>query len=151
MTMVRRPIPSMRWTIRVAYASAVHHRVPSMRWRVHGQKSVHEVEGPWSKIRPLVHLKIIIVVRCPNLSMRWTVWAQNLGPLTTDRCPHGQVDGWTVRRRSSKEACCVILLNGLPGSTVVVIGWVVSGASFGAAVVKIFEFVWSLHQDFHLH
>ena len=41
---------------------------PSMRWTVNGQKSVH--------------LKIINLVRCPNLSMRWTAWAQNLGPLS---------------------------------------------------------------------
>ena len=39
-------------------------------------KSVHEMDGPWSKIRPLVHLKIIILVQRPNPSMRWTVQDQ---------------------------------------------------------------------------
>ena len=64
-------------------------------------KSVHEVDGPCSKIRPLVHLKIIISVRCPTLSMRWTVWAK-----ISVRCPHGRMDGWTVRGRlsASEEA-----------------------------------------------
>ena len=73
-------------------------------------KSVHEVDGACSKIRPLVHLKIIISVRCPNLSMRWTVWAK-----ISVRCPHGRMDGWTVRGRlsASEEAWLVlkIILN----------------------------------------
>ena len=69
---------SMRWS----------RRNQSTRWTVHRQKCVH--------------LKIIILVQCPNLSMRWTVWAQILV-----RCRNGQVGGWTVRRRpsSSEEAC----------------------------------------------
>ena len=66
-----------------------------------------------SKIRPIVHIKILILIyrpipsmRCtvhdqkfvhfrinilvqrPNLFMRWTVWAQILV-----RCPHGRMDG----------------------------------------------------------
>ena len=70
-SMVRRPC-----------SSTVHLR-PSITNNGPLSESVHEVDVPCSKIRPLVHLKIIILVRCPNMSMRWTVWAQNLGPLST--------------------------------------------------------------------
>ena len=66
-------------------------RPPQNYYLCPASKSVHEMDGPWSKIRPLVHLKIIILVRCPNLSMRWTVWAQILGPLST--WPGGRMDG----------------------------------------------------------
>ena len=40
-----------------------------------------------SKIRQLVHLKMIILVQCPNPTMRWTLRAWILV-----RCPHGWVD-----------------------------------------------------------
>ena len=58
----------------------------------------------FSSICPPVHLRPhfqILMVRRPNLSMRWTVWAKILV-----RCPHEQVDGCTVRRRPflSEEA-----------------------------------------------
>ena len=48
-----------------------------------------------------LHIFKFLMVRCQNLFIRWTVWAQILV-----RCPHGQTDGWTVRRRpsSSEEA-----------------------------------------------
>ena len=80
----------------------VCHPNSSMRWTVrnHGLSSdaVHEVDGPWWKICPFVHLKTISLVQRPNLSMRWTVWAQIFV-----RCPHGRMDGWTVRRRPSSS------------------------------------------------
>ena len=56
------------------------------------------VNGPLSKNRPLVHLKILMLVQRPNLSMRWTICARILV-----RCPHGRMDEWTVRRRSSSS------------------------------------------------
>ena len=40
-----------------------------------------------TKIRPLVHLKIIVLVQRSNLSMRWTVWAQ-----ISVHCRHGRMD-----------------------------------------------------------
>ena len=43
---------------------------------VHPSISVHEVDGPSSKTRPLVHLKIYYLVRRLNPSMRWTVHDQ---------------------------------------------------------------------------
>ena len=40
-----------------------------------------------TKIRPLVHLKIIVLVQRSNLFMRWTVWAQ-----ISVHCRHGRMD-----------------------------------------------------------
>ena len=57
-------------------------RPPSVRLLirplVHSSTSIYQVEDPSSKIRPLVHLKMIILVQRPNPSMRWTVGAKIL-------------------------------------------------------------------------
>ena len=63
-------------------------------------ESVHEANGPSLKIRPLVQLKLIILVQRPNPSMSCTV-----GGFILARCPLGCVDdlivrGWPVLRKS---------------------------------------------------
>ena len=50
---------------------------------------------------------MIILVHCPNLSMRWTIWASILV-----RCPHRQVDG-RLRPRRHVPYCMVIDLTGV--------------------------------------
>lgn len=55
---------------------AVHTRPSIINDQGLSFESVHGVDGPWSKIRPLIHLIMIIMVHCPNLSMRWTLWAK---------------------------------------------------------------------------
>ena len=40
--------------------------------------SVHEMNGSWSKIHPLVHIKIIISFQRPNSSMRWTIHGRKI-------------------------------------------------------------------------
>ena len=95
---------------RVIFKAGLYGRIflicPPVNLRPHFQsfndpssESVHEVDGPSSKINPLVHLRMIILAQCPNQSMRWAKILVH--------CPHGQVDGLTVRRRpsSSEEAC----------------------------------------------
>ena len=49
-------------------------------------RPIVQVDGPWSKIRPVFHLKIIILARRPHLSIRWMVWAQ-----ISVRCPQPAV------------------------------------------------------------
>ncbi len=43
-------------------------------------ESVHEVDGPRSKIRPFVRLKMITTVQRPNPSRRWTVYDKKIRP-----------------------------------------------------------------------
>ena len=54
------------------------------------QDRIFYFSGPYILLpnRPFVHLKMIILVQRPHLSMRWTIWAQILV-----RCPHWRVDG----------------------------------------------------------
>ena len=56
---------------------------PSIWWKFLLSETVHGVDGPSTKIRPLVHLKIIILVYRPIPSMRWTVHDQKFVRLST--------------------------------------------------------------------
>ena len=68
MTVVCRPKPSMRWTVHLCgrpLPSTCH----KLSWSLF--ESFHEADSSSSKIRPLVHLKMIILVYGPNPLMRF--------------------------------------------------------------------------------
>lgn len=72
--MVRRPNLSMRWT----------------------------VDGPSSKIHPLVHLKMIISVQCPNPFIRWQSELRFWSVVHIHGQPSSSVEAW-IRQQKCKR------------------------------------------------
>ena len=64
----------------------IFHKLSLINYCSPSSKSVHEVDGPSSNIRPLVHLKLIMLVQQPNSSVRWTI-----GTKILVCCPHGRL------------------------------------------------------------
>ena len=76
------------------------HRVKNLKLRLCNlsSDSVYEVHGPWSKIRPLVHLRITLVLSWS--SVRVCPWDGRSEPKFWSVV---HMDGWTVWRRPSSS------------------------------------------------